>query len=224
MLPFRFACGPLSVAFSTRDDGDMADKAHRTAWVTGLAPGQHLVVPRQVHGIAIADADGPYEALLTADAVIGRQGHALGALGADCPGIVIWAGDVFATAHCGWRGTAAGLAGQVVERLRSRSGQPSHHWHAFIGPGISGSCYEVDRPVLGARHWPDVALRPGRDPDHALLDLRATLREDLLQAGVGTVVVSDVCTASTPALHSYRMQGKGITQLLVAWYAVEGGR
>jgi copper oxidase (laccase) domain-containing protein len=54
-------------------------------------------------------------------------------------------------------------------------------------------------------------------PDHANLDLVAALRADVVRGGVAAVTSSGVCTATDERLHSYRQQGPGPRQLLVAW-------
>ncbi len=206
----------MRVAYSTAADGDQRDPVRREEFVRRLFADRRLVVPRQVHGIGIGDdgtgdlsaADG----VVTADPLV-----AIGAYGADCPGVVLAAPDALGIAHCGWRGTAGGMVPELVRALAARSRHPPTAWTAFIGPGIGGPRYEVDAPVLTARTWPPAALAPAARAGHAHLDLATALAADLRTAGVSAVQVSGVCTATDPRLHSFRHRGAGVVQVLVAW-------
>lgn len=206
----------MRIAYSTAADGDQRDEARRLAFARPLIGGRRLIVPRQVHGIAVVDdratdlsqADG----VVTAD-----RGLALGAYGADCPGVVIAAPDAVGIAHCGWRGTAGGMVGVLCAAVAARSRAPRATWHAFIGPGISGPRYEVDAPVLAAREWPGGSVTPSVRPGHAHLDLVSALRWDLADQGISQVATSGICTADDQRIHSFRHQGSGTVQLLLAW-------
>ena len=204
------------MAYSTRRDGDMRVADRRQAWHQHTAPGTTLVTPGQTHGCAIAGPDDA-AALALADGVASVDPqHALGVYGADCPGLIISAGKVLAAAHCGWRGCAAGIVSAVVDAVAAASDAPRHAWRCFIGPGISQSAYEVDGPVLGARAWPQHALRPGR-PGHAWLDLRTVIAHDVRVAGIPHCRVACECTARDRRLQSFRHDGPGCSQLLLAW-------
>jgi hypothetical protein len=174
------------------------------------------LVARQVHGVRIVPAEADASAFEHADGVVGDGSVALGAYGADCPGLVLVAEDALGVAHCGWRGVAGGIVAGLVSMLRTRTRHPPARWHAFIGPGISRRNYEVDAPVLGARAWPAHALTPSR-PGRCLLDVTATIIADLAALDVTAVTASDVCTAEDPRLWSYRRRGAGQVQLLAAW-------
>jgi len=173
-------------------------------------------VPRQVHGTLVVAHDAAD--LSQADGVVSRdRGIAMGAYGADCPGLVIATPDALGIAHCGWRGTAGGIVARLSAAIEAVSQSPRGDWHAFIGPGISGPCYEVDSPVLAARAWPVTALSPSAHTGRAYLDLVTAIAADLQAAGVMAVGRSGVCTASDPRLHSFRRQGAGLVQMLIAW-------
>lgn len=218
-LTWRLPVG-VRLAFSTAADGDLGDPDRRAAWLAELDPDRAWSVPGQVHGAAIADADvDDRDALMSADGVVARDpGRGLGVLGADCPGLCLAAPDVLGLAHCGWRGCAAGIVAALVRALAERSRHPRERWQAFVGPGIAGTRYEVDAPVLGVRRWPDAALAP-TGPGRACLDLTLTIVHDLAVHGVGPVAWCGVCTAADPRLHSYRRQGLGASQVLAAWRA-----
>jgi copper oxidase (laccase) domain-containing protein len=205
----------VQVAYSTIADGDQRDREQRHAWLASQGVSR-CVVPRQVHGVRIVQHDADSDALAQADGVVGDGRVALGAFGADCPGLVLVAEDALGVAHCGWRGVAGGIVAQVVEALRTFSRHVPARWHAFIGPGISGPRYEVDAPVLSARSWPAAALRPAR-PGRSYLDIAATITADLAACGLHTVTQAQVCTVDDERLWSYRRRGAGQVQLLAAW-------
>lgn len=206
----------VRVAYSTVADGDQRDRDSRHAWLAsrGIA---RCVVPRQIHGTTIVQADADHQALAQADGVVTATGDsALGAFGADCPGLVLVAGDALGVAHCGWRGVAGGIVARLVAAMRTVSASDPAQWHAFIGPGISARRYEVDQPVLTARAWPSSAVTPAR-AGRAWLDVTQTIAVDLAELGVTTIERSGVCTHEDPRLWSYRQRGAGQVQMLAAW-------
>lgn len=121
-----------------------------------------------------------------------------------------------AAAHCGWRGTVAGLAGAVVRAMARRHGSRPQDLQVVIGPGIAGACYQVGADVVGAFqsagfppdcYWPDAQAGRYR------LDLPAANRWLLQQQGVALVQVNDLalCThCDRRQFYSYRRDG-GVT-------------
>ena len=73
---------------------------------------------------------------------------------------------------------------------------------AAIGPGIGPCCYEVDAPVLNAIPERSV-FHPAKRPDHAMLDLFALNRLQLIGAGVPARAIERVggCTMCDPELY-----------------------
>lgn len=213
--------GGVHVAWSTAADGDQREGPLREAFARPLLGTRRLIVPRQVHGVTVlpvksAETDAPdlshIDGVVTADPSL-----ALGAYGADCPGVVLAAPDALAIAHCGWRGTAGGMITNLCTAFAQLSHAPRDAWHALIGPGISGARYEVDGPVLSAHAWPATALQPASAPDRAYLDLAAVLEDQLRRCGVHAITHSRICTATDPRLHSFRHHGPGLVQLLMVW-------
>lgn len=206
----------VQVAYSTVGDADQRDRDARHAWLASQGVSR-CVVPRQIHGTRVVQAYADRDALAQADGVVTADaGVALGAFGADCPGLVLVAEDALGIAHCGWRGVAGGIVARLTEALRTVTASEPTRWHAFIGPGISGRNYEVDQPVLGARPWPSSAVTPAR-AGHALLDVAETIAVDLTTLGVTAIQRSGICTQDDPRLWSYRQRGAGQVQVLVAW-------
>ncbi len=117
-------------------------------------------------------------------------------------------------AHAGWRGTAAGMARVMVEKLREEYGsRPEAIW-AAVGPSICPDCFEVDEPVaaefLKLPHGETfvsgpVQTSPLESKYH--VDLWECNRRFLLDAGVlpEHIAVGKVCTmCESDLLFSHR--------------------
>lgn len=203
----------VRVVMSLAADGDLRQPAARSAWCRRHGVPEPAVL-RQVHG---RDVLPPTAAGSAGDALAGGAGcPALGAFGADCPPLVIAAPAAVAVAHCGWRGTAAGIVAALAEALRRLDPAPPEAWSALVGPGVHPDDFEVDAPVLEARAWPAGCLRRGR-PGRAWLDLPAAVAADCAAAGIARVGRAAISTSRDPRLRSHRRDGPGHPQLLVAW-------
>lgn len=166
---------------------------------------------RQVHGVALARAPLASRRGVEADALwTDRPATAVGVVTADCVPILIAdaSGGVVCAVHAGWRGSAARIAALAVRALVGATGCKPGDLSAAIGPHIGPCCYEVDEPVL--RAIPSLSVfRPAARPEHALLDLFALNRLQLVGAGVPARRIERVggCTHCEPDLYaSYRRE------------------
>jgi YfiH family protein len=190
--------------------------------VRGAPAPAGLLRPRQVHGTAVAEAEAAGLHPGEADAVVSTlPGRPVGVATADCLPLLMAARDgrAVAAVHAGWRGLAAGVIGAALDALRQRAATPIV---AVVGPRIGPCCYEVDAPVweaLRPRFGADLdgALRRNR-ADHALLDLAALARLELLRGGLASsdvAALADACTRCDPLrFHSYRRDGERAGRLL----------
>ena len=185
----------------------------------------------QVHGTAIARAeehapaaysalnfDGTLakpasvrEAAPIADASISSEG-ALAIMVADCIPVVFAASQrsaggvrpLIATAHAGRKGLLDGVLQKTVRALREAGGEDIHAW---IGPSICGSCYEV--PELMREE--SVALIPEVYSETVQgtsgLDLPAGARALLEHADVTVHSEYNLCTLEHENLYSHRAFG-----------------
>ena len=89
-------------------------------------------------------------------------------------------------AHAGWRGTAAGMAQAMVERMGQEFGTRPERLQVANGPSIGKECFEVDEPVaLEFQKLPQAerfVTGPQREKYH--VDLWECNRQFLLAAGV----------------------------------------
>ena len=101
-------------------------------------------------------------------------------------------------AHAGWRGTAAGMAKAMTERMALEFSTRPEALRVAIGPSIGKECFEVDEPValefLKLPQAEKFVTGPQRDKYH--VDLWECNRQFLLSAGVKEehITVGQVCT------------------------------
>ena len=105
---------------------------------------------------------------------------------------------VVGISHAGWMGTMKGVAKASIAAMKSRYGTDPRDVRAAIGPSIGPDHYEVGADVaeqvrasFGGQA--ESLLEPHGDKFH--LDLWKANRLQLEETGVGSVEVSQVCTA-----------------------------
>lgn len=205
----------FNTALHTGDDPDTVRAQRETLRVRiGASTLQFL---DQVHGVQVLRADHEsVRSVPVADALwTTAAGVALIIQTADCVPVLLASADgaVVAAAHAGWRGVAGNVVAALIGRLPVVPGQ----LHAWIGPAISGACYEVGGDVRTAMQdvvpvsLLDVACVPGRSPGKWWLDLPMIVSWQLAEAGVPKVAISDcgLCTYTDAArFYSYRRDGR----------------
>lgn len=195
-----------------------------------LLPSQPIWL-NQVHGTDVLDADTLPDvaqnldgAAPTADAVITtRFNQPLVIMTADCLPIVITSSDgqTLGVAHAGWRGLAAGVLENTLQALKHKAG-PAVTWHAWIGPAISQPCFEVGEEVVQAFTQVDAQaveyFIPTGLAGKWLADLSGLAYRRLVQAGVGKVQLSGLCTyTDDQRFFSYRRAALTGRLATVAW-------
>jgi YfiH family protein len=179
---------------------------------------------RQVHGIAVANADDHVRTAkeIEADAAIARKSNTICAvMVADCLPVLLAdrEGRVVGAAHAGWRGLAAGVIERTVEAMNTTPDSLV----AFLGPCISGSVYEVGNDVRDAFCAADadagVAFAP-RPNGKWLANLPLLARQRLTRLGVMPTQIfgGGWCTFSDPArFYSYRRDGPSGRMAALIW-------
>jgi YfiH family protein len=156
---------------------------------------------KQIHSNRVLIA-GRAGSLGEADALVTAvPGVAVSVRTADCIPILLADPRTGAVAavHAGWRGTAARIAGETLERMRAEFGTRTEDVLAAIGPGIGECCYEVG---------PDVARQFGEAGPR--LNLAGLNRRQLEEAGVrpAHIDVISPCTFCDDRFFSYRREGE----------------
>ena len=176
---------------------------------------------RQVHGANVVMADG-LASMPEADASIARRRETVCAvLVADCVPVLLAdrQGTTVAIAHAGWRGLAAGVIENTVDRMET----DPRTLLAYLGPGIGPGAFEVGADVrdafLAGDAQAEAAFRP-----HAsgkwLADLFLLARRRLARAGVNAVYGGGLCTYSDAArFYSYRRERVTGRMAAVIWHS-----
>ena len=157
--------------------------------------------------------DGDYKM----DALVSDvPGVLVGVKTADCVPVLL--GDprtgAFAAIHAGWRGTVQSIVPEAIEKMRALFGTRAADLIAAIGPAATCKNYEIGQDVIDefGRNFPNSAhlFTPTKE-NHALIDLHAANKEQLLSAGVQeeNISVAPLCTMErTDLFFSYRREKK----------------
>ncbi|MCJ8011354.1 peptidoglycan editing factor PgeF [Paenibacillus sp. KQZ6P-2] len=138
--------------------------------------------------------------------------------------------QVVGLAHAGWKGTVAGIAGKMVEKMRDTFGSQSEDIVAAIGPSIGSCCYEVDEKVmshvrdlenhfLGNEKYSTSDWYITKDGGKYMLNLKEMNRHIMIKAGIlpTHIECTTWCTSCRNDLFfSYRKDG-GTTGRMASW-------
>jgi YfiH family protein len=104
---------------------------------------------------------------------------------------------VVGAAHAGWRGTARGIAVEVVRTMRREFGSNPRDMVIGIGPSIGPCCYEVGGEVLAAFAQSGLEAVTRQSNGSTSLDLWTTNERQLLEAGVAPENIENkrLCTS-----------------------------
>jgi polyphenol oxidase len=142
----------LNLSTATGDCREHIDENYRRVYgALGHSPAT-AVISQQVHGTNVAVVTG---------AQAGRRLDSCDGLVTDVPGIVLLqrhadcvpillydpTRPAIGVAHAGWRGTLAGMAGEMVRVMCEAFGSRPGDLIAAIGPSIGPCCYDVGAEV-----------------------------------------------------------------------------
>jgi polyphenol oxidase len=189
----------LNLGLSTGDDRTCVEENRRrfaAAFGLGL---ERACALSQVHSDRVILAE-PSLCIHEADAAVTDEEDLLLVVSAaDCLPLLFFdpSKGAIGAAHCGWRGSLAGLAAKVVAEMVRRYGSSPESVRVALGPGIRGPCYQVGAEVaeaFTARGF-EHALGPD-DEGRYLLDLALVNRLVLTLAGVSEAHIWDsgLCT------------------------------
>ena len=113
--------------------------------------------------------------------------------------------------HAGWRGTANGMASNIVRKMRETYDCKPQDMEFVIGPAISRRNYQVGEEVVAQAdaYFGGSAGVIWRDPVDCepYFDLWSANRLDLERCGVTNVKVLDICTyENTEDFYSHRAE------------------
>jgi hypothetical protein len=205
----------LNLGYRWGDEVENVDENRRRVAALAGFDLARLVVTKHVHGTAVWRVGEPLPEPAEFDGLVSAEpGTVLGAFAADCIPMVLADPEagVCGAAHAGWRGTVAGIAANVVARMREL-GARAEAIRVVLGPSIGPCCFEVGDEVVGAFE----AALPGTPalvvsgPRKRHIDLRVATRVLLRRAGVAAAHIDDgpPCTKCEPErFFSYRRDGR----------------
>lgn len=192
---------------SADDPALVAENRAIAAAALGYPPAR-LVSVHQVHGVAVAVCDGPWETRPVADALVtATPGLLLGVVTADCaPVLFADAGaGVVGAAHAGWRGAVAGVLEETLAAMRALG---ASRITAVVGPCIAQPSYEVGADlrdaVLTRAAGDGRFFAPGRRALHWQFDLPGYCLARLTAAGAQAHATLDDTLANPEKFFSHR--------------------
>lgn len=205
----------LNLGYRWGDERDNVEKNRKILAESAGFDYEKLAVTKHVHGTAVWRVGDELPEPPEFDGLVSdRPGAVLGAFAADCIPVVF--GDpttrICGAAHAGWRGTIAGVMGNVVARMAELGASPGEI-RVALGPSIGPCCFEVGPEVvevfverLGEL---DGLVVPGPRKDH--IDLRVAARALLEGDGILPEHIDDTppCTkCESGRFFSYRRDGR----------------
>ncbi|CAG4887898.1 peptidoglycan editing factor PgeF [Paraburkholderia gardini] len=193
----------------------------------------------QIHGAEVVNAADVLAgarqgaAPVRADAsVTDRPGTMCIVMIADCMPVLLCDanGRAVGAAHAGWRGLAAGIVEKTAARVAQLAGTGLEGLHAYLGPSIGPTAFEVGADVRDAfmngvdgaqRDATSKAFVPRAEwPGKYLADLPALARIRLNQIGVTQITGADACTVTGRSrFYSYRRDAETGRMAAMIWLA-----
>jgi len=209
------------------DIGGSAERRRRVCHALSISF-DRLTLGRQVHGahVAVIDddligcgRDRSRPRIAGADGLVTDVPDVpLMALTADCCLVAVYdpIRPAVGVAHAGWRGTAGGMSGTLVNALVEAYGCAPANCVALVGPCARACCYEVGDDVVSAFGGSDgtwgstLETRDGR----MFLDIGTANRMQLEAAGLSNdrIDVTQLCTICDERFYSYRREGRSVGQ------------
>lgn len=217
----------LNLGFSRGDRRENVDKNFDIICSALGVKKEDCVTLRQVHSTRIITADERIKGMgfrndmerIEADGfVTDKRGIVLVTFHADCVPLyfVDTENRAIGMAHAGWRGTADGMAEEMVKRMGKEFGTKPENIKAAVGPSIGRCCFQVDVPVVEIfREKYDFADRFIIEDESAegkyKIDLWGINRQLLINNGVAAenIEIGGICTKCRPdTFYSHRVMGE----------------
>ncbi|WDD94017.1 peptidoglycan editing factor PgeF [Burkholderia sp. FERM BP-3421] len=213
--------GGLNLGLHTGDDpAHVEANRARLLALTGQPRAAWL---EQVHGVEIVRADAALAAAPDAPpphadaSVTDTPGVVCVVMVADCMPVLLCddAGRAVGAAHAGWRGLVSGVIERTAQRVAALAGVPPERLHAYLGPAIGPTAFEVGQEVRAAfleaaplaEHTATARAFVAHDAAHDkyFAHLAALARLRLARLGVTQVSGGDLCTVTArERFYSYR--------------------
>lgn len=196
----------LVAGFTTRDFSPDTEGLEEARARLAAHVGMPVASVGQVHEAGVAVVREPGHVPAHDGLVTDQSELALSVVAADCALVLLADAEagVVGACHSGWRGTVAGITGRTVEAMVAL-GARAECMNAYLGPCISTAAFEVGEEVADQFRSDEVVRHAEWPRPH--VDLRAAIRRQLAEAGVGAVEVDASCTVFDARFYSYRGEG-----------------
>ena len=196
-------------------DDDHAVTQNRALLLDALNGAESIQWLSQVHGNCVVEA-GDGSQVLTADAVTTiKAGVVCAVLTADCLPVLFCdnEGKRVAAAHAGWRGLADGILLNTLKCFDDPS-----KVSAYLAPAIGPTAFEVGPEVRDAFAWAGDDCFTAGQGDRLYADIFKLARQQLNDAGIGSVHGGGVCTFfAQERFFSFRREGITGRQVSLIW-------
>ncbi len=182
---------------------------------TGIDPSRVFAV-RQVHSHEVIVAENGQSEPVADGLVAANRCSVLSVTVADCLPIFLLdkQSGSFGIVHSGWRGTGIVIA--AARLMQQVFGTTHRSLRVVIGPGIGVCCYQVSeqRFIQYTEQFGTASgeIRKGQ----CYLNLRQANLALLLRRGIEDICIVTDCTACNPLLSSFRRDGAGNFNRMVA--------
>lgn len=198
-------------------DSPAAVAQNRSLLLNALPGVDRIQWLNQVHGSDVHEVDASSDChVFTADAATTTMaGVACAVLTADCLPVLFCDADGkrVAAAHAGWRGLADGILLNTLKYFDDPS-----KVSAYLAPAIGPLAFEVGPEVRDAFAWAADDCFVAGHGDRLYADIFKLARQQLNDAGVGSVHGGGVCTVSSPERYfSFRRDGITGRQVSLIW-------
>ncbi len=205
---------PYHFLNTSYDVGDLPrNVASNLAIIKNALGANHLIFMNQSHGNSIfvfrpEHMDRKIETPSVDAVITDALNIAILVKQADCQGIIIFDPEkgVAANVHCGWRGNAKNILGNVVTRMKQDFDCKRHDLLATIGPSLGPCCAEF---VGHEKIFPNGFEKFMVSENH--FNLWAISEWQLVNAGLRqeNIEISGICTrCRTDLFYSYRGEGE----------------
>ena len=211
----------MNLSFKRKDTEENVRENYRRLAAALGRPLESFCLSRQVHGIAVLEADAADARRSLAPGAVSREGDAwisndssltLIRHHADCTPVYLADPEhrAMGLIHAGWKGSVQSITARTLQAMTQRYGSRPERMWALIGPAISACCFEIGPDVaqLLDEGFPGAGLVQRRG-DSLYGDLKACNRLQLLQGGLpeAQVLTSTLCTACrNDLLYSHRRE------------------